>query len=469
MLPLVITLLLSGFLISGGITYLLINSPSGFGIDKADEIRKTHQGKIPRIGGLPIFIGLIICCIICHFYNEHFLENWWPVILSCTLIFIVGFIDDLYPLGAKVKLLAQVAIGCLAYYLGISVTEISNPFTSGAVSILPISLLVTVFWYVAVTNMINLIDGMDGLATGIGIFMCVTIGVIPLTNLDSFSWSEIPDGTLLSLSMAACLLGFLLFNFPPAKIFLGDGGAYLLGFFIALSSVKSSHKGSVAAALLVVMVALGLPILDTLFSIIRRAVRGMPIFRADAQHIHHRMLMQGFSKTTSLFAMYAVCGICSLVGLSILWSKGLSIPIAGSVVVLLALYGARSLGYIGNWSNLKNQFRNSIRRRKDIQYSLLQGNLLEVEVGRSQTENEFWELFDQASSKVGFSRFPKEGWNEVKIEMGLTAPWVFYVPPDSECIKVNDWKARAECFSNAYYMAVSKWPLPNETQVSYTE
>jgi UDP-GlcNAc:undecaprenyl-phosphate/decaprenyl-phosphate GlcNAc-1-phosphate transferase len=143
------------------------------------------------------------------------------------------------------------------------------------------------------------------------------------------------------------------FNFPPARIYLGDGGAYLIGFVIAALSMSSSHKGSIAAVLLVTVVGLGLPILDTSFALVRRAVRGFPIFHADGEHFHHRLQEFGFSKRRILFGLYGVCVVLSLVGLAIFWSQGenrtLPIAVGAGVLFLLALGAVRHFHRVRSW------------------------------------------------------------------------------------------------------------------------
>ena len=187
---------------------------------------------------------------------------------------------------------------------------------------------------------------MDGLAGGFGLFLCLTLGVIG-------HFAQMPDVVMASAVMAGALAGFLFFNFPPAKIFLGDGGAYLIGFFVASLSLASSHKGAIVGALLVMIVALGIPILDTTFAILRRAVRGVPLFRADAEHIHHRLILLGFTQGQALLVLYISCAVLSLVGISILLSRGFSTVMVGAALVILALIAARYLGYVRSWRSVR--------------------------------------------------------------------------------------------------------------------
>ena len=169
--------------------------------------------------------------------------------------------------------------------------------------------VVTVMWLIAIPNIINLIDGMDGLATGFGLFLCLTLAFVG-------HFGAMPDVVMISTVMAGALAGFLLFNFPPAKIFLGDGGAYLIGFFIASVSLTTSQKGYILGALLVMVIALGVPILDTLFAIIRRLLRHQSPMHPDRGHLHHRLIDMGLTQKQAVAVLYsvsAVLGLCAVV------------------------------------------------------------------------------------------------------------------------------------------------------------
>src|SRR4030095_6241474 len=193
----------------------------------------------------------------------------------------LGLWDDLRPLGARKKLIGQIVTASVVYFMGLSIDRVTYPGARWSVELGQWSYFVTVFWLIAVPNLVNLIDGFDGLAGGLRLVVLLTPGMVAVHN-------EQLEVAGYAFTMAGALLGFLVFNFPPAKIYLGDGGAYLIGFTIAALSLSSSNKASVAAVLLVTVVALGIPILDTTFALVRRALRGYPIFGADDEHFHHR-------------------------------------------------------------------------------------------------------------------------------------------------------------------------------------
>jgi len=438
--------------LSTSVTWWLLRKKLSFGSDLPDQLRKDHGVAIPRVGGLPLFLTLAAGVLFLLATGTIDFSKWWPLLLCNALIFGIGFVDDLRPLGAKIKLLGQIGVALLAFSLELSIEVVSIPFGDGDVHLDALSLPITLFWCVAITNIVNLIDGMDGLASGLGMFLCICLGIV------GFVGGQM-GVALLAIIMAGGLLGFLVFNLPPAKIFLGDGGAYLLGFFIASLSMHSSHKGTVAAALLVVMIALGLPILDTLFAILRRGIRGVPLFRGDSEHIHHRLLGLGYSKNSALLVMYGVCAILSVIALSVFLSKGFTLPIAGAAIVLFALFAARYLGYVSDWKKLRQQIGNALNRRKEVQYSLLHGQLLEAEIDRATCSEEYWSWFDDALKRQGLSLEPTEGMEPVAVTYnhGRSA-WTIHTPAGERT--PQDWIAIGECLLPAYLGGIEKWGSP---------
>ena len=415
-----------------------------FGSDAPDTIRKHHDQETSRLGGFTIFLAFLIGSVWLATSQESFFTEWLSVIVCSSAIFFLGFADDIRPLGAKVKLIGQICIALLACALHLTVERVTNPFSGGAVDLpIIIGVAVTVFWLVALPNLINLIDGMDGLSSGIGMFLCLTLGVI------SALAGDVQAG-MLALIVAGALLGFLTFNFPPAKIFLGDGGAYFIGFFIAAASLKTSNKGSVAAALLVVVVALGIPLLDTLFALLRRAIRGVPLFQADAEHVHHRMLALGFTKGTSLLILYAVCAFLSIGGLSLFWTRGFAVPIGGVALIVLGLTAARLLGYVDDLKDIRGQFRRALSHRADVRYATLLGEALSLEAYQSPDSETFWRHYDETLEKLGLTRDPGS----------LDTPMHLVTDPDlyrEEHAACKNWMAIANAMKPAYSTAVGRF------------
>ncbi|MCB1227493.1 MAG: undecaprenyl/decaprenyl-phosphate alpha-N-acetylglucosaminyl 1-phosphate transferase [Verrucomicrobiales bacterium] len=449
---------------------LILKRPQLLGVDSPDGYRKQHTKPISRLGGLPIFIALCSGFVVLAIRRPDFLGEWTPVIIGNVIVFGVGFLDDLHPLGARVKLLGQIGAALILYSLGLSIDNLSNPLGDGTMSLGWWSLPVTVLWLIAIPNIVNLIDGMDGLASGFGMFLCLTLAFIGHYTLK-------PDISLVSTVMGGALAGFLIFNFPPAKIFLGDGGAYLIGFFVASVSLMSSNKGSIMASLLVVLIALGVPILDTAFAILRRAIRGVPIFRADAEHIHHRLITLGYSKGQALVGLYAVCLVLSLAGISILMTKGLAFPVVAALCFLLAVGAARYLGYIRSWANLRNQFREALQRRRVREYIRCHGTLLEMEVERCKTADEFVRLLEHSIGRLRLSKSPGPATEPVAIGSSGNKRLLLYQPAARD--ESDEWVERVHALDLAVMRAFEKWvdlpgfhcisrssPLPDHQPIS---
>lgn len=447
-------------LVSGlGAWWIVKRSGSlSLGMDKPDTRRKLHDKAIPRLGGAPIFMAVGLASVVAGSIGGLGWKRWLPVALCNGLIFSVGFADDLKPLGAKVKLIGQIGTALILYALGVSIDTLSNPFGNGGLTLGWWSLPITLFWLVSIPNIVNLIDGMDGLAGGFGMFLCLTLAYIGY-----FSGQH--DVMLVSLTMAGALAGFLVFNLPPAKIFLGDGGAYLIGFFIASTSLFTSNKGSIIGALLVIIMALGVPILDTLFAIIRRAIRGVPIFNADAEHIHHRLILLGYSKGRALAVLYSVCLVLSLVGVSVMMNKGYGLAVTGAVLFLLALAAARYLGYVRSWSNFRMQFDEVMDRRRQREYFRAYGRLLDFEVERCVTLEEFSSQLHHALARMGMRSSPQTGYVAQELTTTDGSRCVLYRPDDDH--DVGEWNLRLDVLLPGLQRCIERWnALPLELRAA---
>ncbi|MEQ1861975.1 MAG: MraY family glycosyltransferase [Chthoniobacteraceae bacterium] len=444
------------FLLVGWVIAVLLTpwtirlSRRGIGMDGATETRKQQAEPVSRLGGVPVMIAAMIGLAVSVWISPKPAADWMPVFVGSLLMFGLGLWDDLKPLGARKKLLGQIFVASLVFWMGLSIDKVTYPGARWSVQLDGWSYFITVFWLIAVPNIINLIDGFDGLAGGLGLFLAATLGVVAIHN-------EQLEVAWYAFTIAGALIGFLTFNFPPARIYLGDGGAYLIGFTIAALSLTSSNKASVAAVLLVTVVALGIPILDTTFALLRRAIRGYPIFRADDEHFHHRFERLGLDKRRILIGFYAIAVIFSLLGLSIIWSQGRSLPIAIGAVFALALFAFRYLHDISDWRDLRQKAERVIKRRGHVRYALLQAQLLELEIDRCKNGDEFWSLFQHTLRRVGFVE-RGEAADEIMISVrynGAT-PWTLHAP--TEHGTREEWKRVAECFRPVYARAKERWP-----------
>ena len=435
-----------------GLTWLLLRRQTKLGTDRPDGGRKAHGRVVSRLGGLPIFITMVAGLIYAPFgvrHGEPFIDNWWPIILSTCIIFSIGLADDLKPLGARVKLVGQLAAAGILFAAGYSIDVLTHPTRGDQFALGWLSLPVTLFWLVSIPNIINLIDGMDGLAGGFGLFLCLTLGVVG-------HFAGMPDVVIMSAVMAGAILGFLFFNFPPAKIFLGDGGAYLIGFFIAALALASSHKGTIVAALLVIVIALGVPILDTSFAIMRRAIRGVPLFKADAEHIHHRLILLGYSNEQALLVLYITCAILSVGGITILLTRGMTTVIAGAAVAVIGLIAARYLGYIKSWSTIRSQIRHALSNRRDLEYVRAYARVLDMEALRAASLKEFVAILHQALDRCGFRRDDPLAGRFISVPVGQDLVWIAGMK-DRHADK-NLARRHLEALSEAIAIALERWP-----------
>lgn len=429
-------------------TWVVINRQGTLGLDAPDGRRKLHEKAVSRLGGAPIYFALMLGIGVAFWFRRGAFDGWLPLILCNTLMFSVGLVDDLKPLGARVKLVGQIGAALILYSFGLSIDVLSNPFGAGGLELGWWSLPLTLLWLVAIPNVINLIDGMDGLAGGFGLFLSLTLAFVGF--ISGFS-----DVMIASIVMAGALSGFLFFNFPPAKIFLGDGGAYLIGFFVASVSLKCSNKGSIIAALLVIVIALGVPILDTAFAILRRSIRGVPIFRADAEHIHHRLILLGYSKGRALVAMYSVCVVLSLVGISILLTKGVALPVAGAVLFLLAIGAARYLGYVRSWSNLRQQIDIAMERRHRLEHARAHARVLDFDIELCGSLAEFENLFRHRVKWMGF--LPETEPGGIPVVVQLSGGRVFTMRRPEDQHEADEWLRRAEELVTVLERCLERW------------
>ena len=363
---------------------------------RTGDVHHTHKAPVPRLGGL----ALASACLVVQFFvsfgaPDHGVGSSGLVMLTASLaMFGLGFWDDIKPLGAKRKLVGQILISLAVCVFGISIQTFKLPFTERIIELHGWGFLITVLWLVGMTNLINLIDGADGLAGGI---------CLMLMGLISYVGAQDGHVALLAAGMAGALLAFLWFNFPPARVYLGDGGAYLLGFQIGVFSIVVSHKGTVFAALLAPLFVLALPILDTTLAIVRRGLRGLPIFRPDRRHIHHHLLNMGLSRRKVVLSLYALTLVFLAMGLLAFWSQGRLVPVLLGGGALLMLLCAGKLGFSREWFAVHRVVGKSLAMRPEVQYALCIANWLEMEGGRVASVENLWSDFNFVAQKLGFT------------------------------------------------------------------
>lgn len=314
------------FLIAAGIS--LVFTPAALklaykigAIDIPTDNRRVHNKPIPRLGGIAIYLGTIVSIILILPYSI----KTTGILLGGTAILITGIVDDIYKLSPRIKLICQAVSAMILFGFGVRIHFIGIPFGDGYLYF-PwfISLLGTLFWVVGITNTINLIDGLDGLAAGVAAIASLSLAYIAYMN-------ERPEVALVTLAVAGGSLGFLPFNFNPAKIFMGDGGSLFLGFMLSAVSIMGPMKGAAAIATIIPVLVLGLPIFDTAFAIFRRMLNGRPIMEADKGHLHHRILSKGMDQRRTVIILYTLSGILGIA--AVLVNK--SMFLYGMILIIL--------------------------------------------------------------------------------------------------------------------------------------
>ena len=269
-------------------------------IDIPKDDRRMHKRAIPRFGGLAIYCGTMVPIIL----FLHGSSRMMTAALGGTFVYILGALDDKFGLNAKVKLIVEILIALLMYKMGLRILFITNLFGAGHWKFgTALCCIVTVLWLVGVTNTINLIDGLDGLAAGVAAIAATSIAYVAYIHGEMYGMLIVCAAMM---ALAGASLGFLPYNFYPAKTFMGDGGSLFLGFMLASLSVVGPLKRSTFIAVIVPVFVLGMPLLDTGMAILRRLVNGRPIMSPDKEHLHHQLMANGYGMTRSVLMLYGI-------------------------------------------------------------------------------------------------------------------------------------------------------------------
>ena len=284
-------------------------------IDVPKDNRRMHQRAIPRFGGLAIYAGSMVTMGLFEGNNPSI----QIAMLGGTLIYLVGVVDDLRNLHAGIKFFCQLVVAVLMFAMGLRIQFIENYFGEGVWHFGEVvCFVVTVLWIVGVTNTINLVDGLDGLAAGVTAIAAFSTAYIAYIHGYILG---MPAVCLAMMALAGACVGFLPFNFSPAKTFMGDGGSQYLGFMIAILSVIGPLKRSTVMTVALPIVILAIPLFDTFFAILRRVVNRKPIMEADKGHLHHRLVASGYGQRRAVLMLYGICGIMGVA--AVLFSRDL--------------------------------------------------------------------------------------------------------------------------------------------------
>jgi UDP-GlcNAc:undecaprenyl-phosphate GlcNAc-1-phosphate transferase len=417
-------------------------------VDRPDGYRKLHAQAVPRAGGIPIVISYLVAYAtwvavfdasgIVPADRVPFVVRLLP---AAGIIFLIGLADDLWGLAPRAKLCGQATGAVAAVWGGVSVSAVAGfPLSE------PWSTVVTVVWLVGCSNAFNLIDGLDGLAAGMGLFSALTIFIAAVLGQDAALM-------LATLPLCGSLLGFLRYNFNPASVFLGDSGSLLIGFLLGCYGAIWSQKSATLLGMTAPLMAVAVPLLEVAISVLRRWLRGQPIFVADRDHIHHRLLAMGLTHRNVVIVLYLTCGMYAVLSL-LAGATGLDSP--GLILVIFAgvtWAGIRRLGYVEFGLAGQVLFGGGLRRMLHEQIAL-QG--LRRSIRESRDAGECWKGLSESAREFGFTRLDarlnrrqfhwvhKPGQEAAGLQLRVTLPGGDYVnltrPLESTrgCMTVGD-------------------------------
>src|SRR5580692_2937217 len=382
---LILTLGVFSILLALMLTPIVRDGIGRFFLDHPDGGRKSHTTPVPRVGGIAIVLAYVATFAIAFslpFSYAYVLHKALPNILALTLVgsvvFLTGVVDDLVGLTAWQKLIGIGGAAVLAYFAGI---HVDIQMLHGLPAWPWLGFAITVIWLVGCSNAFNLIDGMDGLAAGVGLVATVTMLLAALTQ------NNLPL-VLATIPLAGCLLGFLRYNFNGASVYLGDCGSLSLGFLLGCFGALWSNKSVTLVALTVPLLAVSIPLLDVVLSILRRFIRNRPIFQADRGHIHHRLLDRGLSPKSAVLTMYGFCGLVAVLSLL---ASALHNQFSGLIVIVFGgavWIGIRQLDYAEFASASRMFLGGKFRRIIDVETRMAD---FESSLSKSATVDECWD------------------------------------------------------------------------------
>jgi UDP-GlcNAc:undecaprenyl-phosphate GlcNAc-1-phosphate transferase len=382
----------SAFLLALILTPLCRNLFRRLGVvDHPDRERKLHERPVPHMGGVPIVLAYVASFFLVTFFVDRSginLSLLFRVAPATVMIFAIGVVDDWLGLKPLEKLAMQIIAGGWAFTLGVQITGLAkyqlSPWLSAPV---------TIIWLIACTNAFNLIDGVDGLAAGVGLFATAT------TLIAALMQHNLPLA-LATAPLAGALIGFLRYNFNPATIFLGDSGSLTVGFLLGCFGVLWSQKSATILGMTAPLMALSIPILDVCLSVARRFLRRQPIMDADRGHIHHRLLDRGLSPRRVVLLLYGMCGLAAV--FSLFQSMAVNHYSAAVILVFCAVawVGIQNLGY-----DEFNQARRMILAGgfREALNSQLALRVFQESLTAAGTIEKRWDLLQEAGRQFGFS------------------------------------------------------------------
>jgi UDP-GlcNAc:undecaprenyl-phosphate/decaprenyl-phosphate GlcNAc-1-phosphate transferase len=402
------------FLLATLLTPMVRGTARRFGIvDKPDQLRKMQSNAIALGGGIAVLVSFIITCGIALATAPEaavYVRNNWHVIFAITASFVaislIGFADDAWTIRGRQKLAAQVLIGLFLCYSGLQIHEVS--FFGYQIHLGWMAIPVTLLWLAGTSNALNLIDGSDGLCSTVGVIVCGAISIMAL-------WGGHQAEALMAAALAGALAGFLIFNFPPASIYLGDSGSLLIGLAVGVLSIRASLKGPTSVTMLAPLALLAIPLFDSSMAILRRKLTGRSIYAVDRAHLHHNLLKSGLS-TKGLLLVISLLSVLTAAGavLSVTMEQEV-FAIASAAIVIGILVISRIFGYV----ELKllgrrciNVGRSLITRRGGLSGNQVHEHSIQLQGSRSW--DIIWQTLTEFAEKHGLC----------KVCLDLNVPWM---------------------------------------------
>ncbi len=356
---------------------------------------------VPRLGGVAVLVASLCPLILLLLWNNdaaHQLElrskEALGLLAAMACVFVLGLYDDLRGARPWHKLAAQTLAGVILWFAGFHVDLLTNPFTGEAMALGWLSLPVTLLWLIAISNAFNLIDGLDGLAAGVGLFSTLALFLLALMTQQPFI-------AILGATLAGALLGFLPNNFAPARIYLGDSGSLTVGLALAALAIRSSQKGSVLITISIPLMIFGLPLLDAGVTTVRRFLSGHPIFRRDEEHLHHRMVKMGLSQRTAVIALYGVAAAFALSSLLLVNYQSSVAPLIAVLCGLLAWMVVRLMDY-AEFTELDSHVRVALGSQRAILRNQILIHKAADEMKNAAGIDEAWEIAGRVFGALEF-------------------------------------------------------------------
>lgn len=393
-------------LLSAGFSYFLTASLARMASERGWAGRQGDGPRgegTPRLGGVAVFLAFLLTLGILFLRENQVTERITQETLrglallgAATAIFLLGLYDDLRSARPWEKLLVQLLAGGWLYMADFRVEILSNPFTHAPIALGWLSIPVTLLWLVAVSNAFNLIDGLDGLAAGVGLFASVALFLLAAMQGNTFT-------AVCAATLAGALLGFLPHNFHPARIYLGDSGSLTMGLCLGALAIASSQKGPVLITLAVPLLIFGLPLLEVSVTTVRRLLAGHPLFRRDEEHLHHRLLKIGGTQRSAVLALYGLAALFALSSLLVFNYTGALSPVIALLCGVLAWLVVSQMQY-PEFAELDSHIRVTLRSQPRVLRNQILMRKAGTAFGAAASPGELWECLGELLEQLEFDR-----------------------------------------------------------------